>query len=213
MKTQLSFALFILFSAQAFAQSAKIAATQKASTSSSVRVSEQSTAASSASASTAATATTSTSIIQDKSTQARQQVSATGDAAIDAKHKTESEIRERLDNKTELGVSTQAGVKTAVKANSSPENPSIASNTNISTQPVIKAGSNGISRVEAVHAEAGGNVATGVHVVSKSAVAVNHEVKPVLKANSNFKATQSNRVKMKPVSVRSKTMTAGKVKL
>ena len=213
MKTQLSLALILLVSTQAFSQSAKIAATQKASTSSSVRVSDQSTAASSASASTAATASTSASMIQDKSTQAHQHVSATTDAAIQANHNTEAEIKERLQNKPELGISTDAGAKTTVKTNSSPGTISIASNTSISGQPAIEAGSNGMGKVQAVQAEARGKVATGVHVVSKSAVAANHEVKPVLKTNSNIQATQSNRVKMKPVSVRSKTMTATRVKL
>jgi hypothetical protein len=213
MKTQLSFALIILVSTQAFSQSAKITAAQKVSSSSSVRVGDQSTVASSTSTSTAAAASTSASMVQDRSTQVHEQVNATGNTAIEAKHNTETEIRERLENNTELGLVTDAGATTTVKTNSSPGNVKIASNTSVSAKPAIEAGSNGISTVNAVQAEAKGKIATGVHVVSKTAVAANHEVKPVLNANSNFKATQSNRVKLKPVSVRSKTMTAAKVKL
>src|SRR5688572_18740942 len=105
MQTQLSFALAILVSTQAFSQSAKITATQKVSSSSSVGVSEQARAATSASTSATVTASTSASMIQEKSTEARQQAVATGNAAIEAKHNTESEVRERLDNRSEVGIS------------------------------------------------------------------------------------------------------------
>ena len=213
MKTQLSLALFILVSSQAFAQSAKIAASQKTSTSSSVRVSDQATASGSASTSAAANASGSASMIQNKSTEARQQLNATGDAAIEAKNNTESEIHERMNQKTEMGISSDAGAKATVKTNSSSDNVRIASNTNVSAEPAIEASLSGINRVQALQPKARGDVSTGLHVVSKTPAAINHEVKPVLNTNSNFKATQSNRVKMKPVSVRSKTMTATRVKL
>ena len=91
MKTQLTFALVILLSNQAFSQSTKISATQKTSTSSSARASDKATAAASASSSTSAT--TSTSGIKEHSGEARQQLNATGETAIEAKQRTEAEAR------------------------------------------------------------------------------------------------------------------------
>jgi hypothetical protein len=215
MKTQLTFALVILISSQVFSQSTKIVATQKASTSSSVRASDQATATGSASASTSATA--STSGIKEHSTEARQQLNATGESAVEAKQRIEAETRQKLDNNAKLAVSSDPGSKAGVEVKTSSDNLKIDSRSRISAQPAINASTHVVSQVETVQSNATqairANASTGVQVTTKSVVAANNGVKPVLRTRSNFQATQNNSLKMKPVSVRSKTMTSGKVRL
>ena len=214
MKTQLTFALVILLSNQAFSQSAKISATQKTSTSSSVHASEKATAAASASASTSATA--STSGIKEQSTEARQQLNATGETAVEAKQRIEAEASQKLDNKAKLAVPSDPGAKSDVEVKASSDNVDINSRSKVSAQPAITASTHVVSQVETVQSNTQAiraNASTGVQVASKSVVAANNGVKPVLRTRSNFQATQNNSLKMKPVSVRSKTMTSGKVRL